>query len=56
MTNQNHRPALIPGDGIRAEVVPPARRPPKVPVRFYDGTAWFPSFGGAYCKAKDKAF
>ena len=27
---------------------------PKVPVPFYNGTAWFLPFGGAYYKAKDK--
>ncbi|MEU1853800.1 hypothetical protein ABZ499_32195 [Streptomyces sp. NPDC019990] len=26
MTNQNHRLALVPGDGLRAEVLPPTRR------------------------------
>jgi glycine/D-amino acid oxidase-like deaminating enzyme len=27
---------------------------PKVPVPFYNGTAWFLPFGGAYYKAKDR--
>jgi hypothetical protein len=40
MTHQNHRIALIPGDGIGTEVRPPAR---------------FPPFSHAYCKAKDKS-
>lgn len=56
MTNQNHRLALAPGDGIRAEVLPPARPWPKAPVPFYGGTAWFPPSGGACGKAKDESF
>jgi hypothetical protein len=56
MTNQNHRLALAPGDGIRAEVLPPARRLAKAPVPFWDGTAWFLPPGGACDEAKDKAF
>lgn len=56
MTNQNHRLALVPGDGIRAEFLPPARRLPKAPVPFYDGTAWFLTSGGACDKAKDESF
>ncbi|GAB2885393.1 hypothetical protein GCM10027074_62370 [Streptomyces deserti] len=39
MTNQNHRLALAPGDGIRSEVLPPAGRLPKAPVPSWDGTA-----------------
>ena len=54
--NENHRLAIVPGDGIRSEVLPPARRLPKVPVPFCTGTAWFLPFGGACDKAKDKAF
>jgi hypothetical protein len=27
---------------------------PKVPVPFYNGTAWFLPFAGAYYKAKDR--
>lgn len=27
---------------------------PRVPVPFYNGTAWFPPFAGAYYKAKDR--
>ncbi|MDQ0718362.1 isocitrate/isopropylmalate dehydrogenase [Streptomyces luteogriseus] len=56
MTNQNHRVAFILGDGIGTEVLPPARRFPKVPVPYHDGTASFLPFGGAYCKAEDKSF
>ena len=54
--NENHRLAIVPGDGIRSEVLPPARRLPKVPVPFCTSTAWFLPFGGACDKAKDKAF
>ncbi|MFD5341029.1 hypothetical protein [Streptomyces hawaiiensis] len=56
MTNQNHRIALIPGEGIGTEVLPPARRFPKVPAPFCNGTAWFLPLGGAYHKAMDKSF
>ncbi|MER7480851.1 hypothetical protein ABTX60_24940 [Streptomyces sp. NPDC126510] len=55
MTNQNHRLALAPGDGLRAEVLPPARRWPKAPVPCYGGTAWFLPSGGACDKAKDES-
>ncbi|MEU1854108.1 hypothetical protein ABZ499_33835 [Streptomyces sp. NPDC019990] len=55
MTNQNHRLTLAPGDGIRAECLPPARRSPKAPVPFY-GTAWLLPSGGACDKAKDESF
>ncbi|MCX5418207.1 hypothetical protein [Streptomyces sp. NBC_00078] len=53
MTNRNHRSALIPGNGIATEVVPPARRFPKVPVPFCYGPACFLPFDGAYRKAKE---
>ncbi|MFE9029725.1 hypothetical protein ACFYOA_26315 [Streptomyces iakyrus] len=56
MTNQNHRLALAPGDGIRAEVLPPARRRPTAPVPVYGGTAGFLPSGGACGKAKDESF
>lgn len=56
MTNKNHRLALAPGDGIRAEFLPRARRSPKEPVRFHDGTAWFLPSGGACDEAKDESF
>ncbi|MFF7161768.1 hypothetical protein ACFZBP_10385 [Streptomyces sp. NPDC008086] len=58
MTNPNHRLALAlaPADGIRAEVLPPARRWPKAPVPFYGGTAWFLPSGGACDKARDESF
>jgi hypothetical protein len=52
MTNQNHRIALVPGDGIGTDVLPPAGDSRR-------STTAAPGScrsGGAYYKAKDKSF